>query len=320
MDRLAAYNKLNKSFHKKYVFNFGSEGGFYSEFNNMVFGMIYCLKYQYQFVLYSGNSQFKTNKGWDDFFVPFCPSVDTLFHKRFNKRITARKLKPKHYPEWYAFKLFNKDTYLTYQLFHQFFNKDFEQEQFDFPELDLKGSLRDVARGIVEMIYRFNEATQAGINDIIAKLKLPAKYVSVNIRRGDKDTEFNYVSASGYLQKLGELSNIKDVFVLTDDYRVIEDLQKEYSAFTFYTLVKPDERGYVHHDFIKQDEDRKKNDMIKLFASMEIMRRSELVVGTFTVNPGTFLGMTMPEDKFISVQKKSWYQFQDDDIQNKLSF
>jgi len=228
------------------------------------------------------------------------------------------KIKPKHYMQWYLFKLFNRNTYLTFDLFNLHFNKDFEKETFDFPELGLKGNLRDVSRGIVKMIYRFNANTKAEIEKMIASANLPAKYVSVNIRRGDKDTEWNFIPASRFMDEITKRTNLKEVFVLTDDYRVIEDLQKDYPDFYFFTLVNKEERGYVHADFIKLSADKKREDMIKLFSSIEIMRASELSIGAYTTNPGIFLGMTMPEDKFISLQRTSWYQFDRDDVENDM--
>lgn len=306
MNKLAAYNKLNRSFHKKYIFNFGSEGGFYSEFNNMVFGIIYCLKPQYRFILYSGNSQFKINKGWEDFFEPFVDSVDSSFHKRFNRRLKAKELKLRNYPQWYFYKFFNKDTYLTYELFHSFFNNEFYRKHFDIPELGFKGSLRDVSREIVKLIYRFNAATQTEIDENIARLNLPEKYASVQVRKGDKDTEYEFISTDNYIEKLTELTDLKDVFILTDDYTVIEYLRGQYPDIRFYTLVNLEERGYVHTDFMKADRSKKRNDLIKLFTSIEIMRAAELTIGAYTTNPGIFLSMIMPEDKFVSVQGFMW--------------
>ncbi|HWZ35768.1 MAG TPA: hypothetical protein VNW51_06380 [Mucilaginibacter sp.] len=315
MDRLSAYNKLNNSFQKEYIFTFGSEGGFYSEFNNMIFGMIYCLKYRYRFILHTGNSKFNIDKGWNDFFEPFCDEItQSWFHKKFNKRETAPKVKTKYYPLWYAYRLFNKHTALTYELFHKFYNSDFECEQFDFPELGLTGNLREVSREMVKMIYRFNDETQTQIKNVISSALLPLKYTSLNIRRGDKDTEFNFVPASAYVDKAREHLDLKNIFILTDDYSVIENLEKDYPDLHFYTLVKKLERGYVHADFMKESKQKRMEDLIKLFASLEIMAASQLAVGTYTTNPGLFLGMYMPQDKFISVQKTSWYQFEKDDV------
>jgi hypothetical protein len=300
------YNDLNRSFQKRYVFNFGSEGGFYSEFNNMVFGMVYCLKHKYRFVLYSGNSQFKISKGWEDFFEPFVDTVNSNFHKKFNRRLTAKTIKLRHYPQWYSFKLFNKNTYLTYELFNLFYNDEFYNEQFDFQELGLKGNLREVSRELVKMVYKFNGVTETEIQIIISKLKLPPKYASVHIRKGDKDTEYAFMPTATYMKKLTEVSDLKDVFILTDDYTVIEFLQTEYPNIHFYTLVNQEERGYMHTDFMKLSSSKKKSGLIKLFASIEIMSAAEVTVGTYTANPGIFLGMTMPEGNFVSIQGSFW--------------
>ncbi|MBC7399964.1 MAG: hypothetical protein H7289_08460 [Mucilaginibacter sp.] len=315
MDKLAVYHKLNNSFNKTYIFTFGSEGGFYSEFNNMIFGMIYCLKYQYQFVLYTGNSKFNINKGWTDFFEPFCEEItSSWFHKKFNKREIPPKIKLKNLLAWSAYRLFNGNTALTYELFPKFYNGDFENEQFDFQELGLKGNLRDVSREFVKMVYRFNSETKTNIQQIVSSQSLPTGYMSLNIRRGDKDTEFDFVPISAYVDKASELPDLKDIFILTDDYAVIENMQKDYPYLNFYTLVKREERGYVHADFMNDSLQKRQTDLVKLFASIELMASSALAVGTYTTNPSLFLGMYMPEDKFISVQKKSWYQFEKDDV------
>jgi hypothetical protein len=302
MDKLTAYNNLNRTFSKKYIFNFGSEGGFYSEFNNMVFGIVYCLKHKYRFVLYSNNSKFKISKGWEDFFEPFVETVNSSFHKRFNKRLTAKKIKLRHYPRWYFFKFFNKDTYLTHELFHSFFNNDFYKEQFDFPELGIKGNLREVSNEIIKMIYNFNNVTETEIQKKITGLDLPEKYAALHVRKGDKDTEYDFMPTIAYIEKLKEVSSLKDVFIFTDDYTVIEYLQTECPDLHFYTLVNPDDRGYIHTDFMKLKRAKKKNDLIKMFASIEVLRNADITIGAFTTNPGMFLGITMPKDNFVSVQ------------------
>ena len=306
MNKLKAYNDLNKSFRKKYVFTFGPEGGFYSEFNNMVSAIIYCLKHQYQFILYTGNSQFTISKGWEDFFEPFVTTTNSSFHKRFNKRITGIKVRLKYYPQWYLFKILNRQTYLTYELFHKFTALEFYQDQFDFPELGIKGNFKEASREITKMIYRFNTSTETEIQKSISNLKLPAKYAAMHIRKGDKDTEFELVPNEIYMNELQNLSDLNHIYIFTDDYTVIEFLQKEYPHIHFYTLVNPNERGYVHSDFKKMDRSKKMTDLIKLFASIRIMSAAQITIGTYTTNPGIFLSMVMPEGKFVSVQGTFW--------------
>ena len=49
-----------------------------------------------------------------------------------------------------------------------------------------------------------------------------------------------------------------------------------------------------------------RKDMIKLFASMEILRKSNYFVGTYSANPGMFLGMCMEKDKTFGVDLDKW--------------
>ena len=65
---LVDYQKLNDSFKPTLVFHLGVEAGFFSEFNNMVLAMLYCLHHAIRFVLYSDNANFKVGKGWDNHF------------------------------------------------------------------------------------------------------------------------------------------------------------------------------------------------------------------------------------------------------------
>ena len=60
MIELEQYNRINSSFKKKLIFHLGAEGGFYSEFNNMISAILYCLKYKYKFILYSKDANFAT--------------------------------------------------------------------------------------------------------------------------------------------------------------------------------------------------------------------------------------------------------------------
>lgn len=314
MDQLKKYQALNNSFKKSLVFNFGSEQGFYSEFNNMVFAILYCLKYKYRFILYSNNSKFKINKGWEDFFEPFCDSTSLWFHKKFNRKTEPPRIKKKYYYLWCLYRTWNKNTSFTYELWNKFYNAEFENEYFEIPELEISGNLRAASGIIVNMIYRFKPDIKLEIEKLTSSLNLPTKYVSLNIRRGDKNIEYKFMPLSVYTERLANLSTIKNVFVLTDDFETINLLENSNLGLQFYTLVESTEKGYVHSDFIKKSKQEKKAGLIKLFTSIEIICKSEVAIGTYTANPGIFIGMRLPDDKFISIQNSSWYQFQTEEI------
>ena len=50
------YQALNRTFRKELIFHLGSDAGFYSEFNNMILAIIYCLQYKIFYVFFGCES------------------------------------------------------------------------------------------------------------------------------------------------------------------------------------------------------------------------------------------------------------------------
>lgn len=317
---LEKYKKLNCSFKKKYVFHLGADAGFYSEVSNMIFAILYCLKNEYQFILYSKDGNFGYKKGWRDYFIPFCKETSFFLHHFYNNRYhKPKKRKIIHYPIWIIYKLFNHNTFWTYQLWDKYFCKEFDSETFNIPEMGIYGDLREAAAVIVKMIYRYNDETNVQINSYIEQTKLPPNYIAMQIRRGDKIIECLPCPINLYFDAATNYSGNKDLFILTDDYQIINEVEKKYPEWAVKTLTTPDEKGYNHKAFSIISKEKKKEKLIKLFSSIEIIRGSRLFFGTYTTNVGLFLGMIMPFENIISVQKKSWFRFTDDDIKEQLT-
>lgn len=308
MNNLNKYQKLNNSFKDKLIFHLGSDAGFYSEFNNMVLAIAYCLQNRIKFVLYSEDANFKYKNGWTDYFTPFCNEIRGQFHHKFNTRYND--------PFFFTYNLdrirvlfyrfAHKHTLLTSDVFYKFRTTEFQRSLFSIPELHINGDLRDLTNYIISMLYRFNEDTDLEIQRNIKKINLPDNYIGLHIRGGDKFIEHQLVGHHIYIKKAESLSSSRNAYVLTDDYTIIERLQTDYPSWKFYTLTKPSEKGYFHRDFEKKDANDKKEELIRLFSSMEILRKSTLFIGTLSSNPGMFLGMCMNRDKVYGVDLKDW--------------
>lgn len=123
-DLLSQYTKLNNSFKKKLVFRLGMEAGFFSEYNNMILAMLYCLEHKIKFTLYSKDANFGYNEGWNDYFLPFCEDVYHPVLKKYNHRYPGAyfsksdRLKIKLYP-WciYAIRVFKLLIFRLFNLF-----------------------------------------------------------------------------------------------------------------------------------------------------------------------------------------------------------
>ena len=77
------YRRINKSFKRVLIFKIGLNSGFFSEYNNMILAMLYCLENRIQFKLSSNGANFNTQFGWNGYFDSFCDSVvDNRLHYR----------------------------------------------------------------------------------------------------------------------------------------------------------------------------------------------------------------------------------------------
>lgn len=304
-DLLKNYIKLNNSFEDKTTFHFGAQAGFFSEFNNMVLAILFCLNNEIKFSLYSRKGNFALSKGWNDFFTPFCNETSFFLHKKYNRRGYQIKDKTALAPTF--LKLLVGDKYLTQDIWDSFRSEDFSRTKFNIPELKLKdSSLLDAAKTIISIIWQYEPVSLKLVQGYKSTVKLPEKFISIHIRAGDKTLEANTFSPHQYMEKANNLKLCKKAFVLTDDYTVIEELQLSYRDWEIITLCSPSERGYVHSEFTKLNKYQKYLQHLKLFASLDICAESDKFIGTYSSNPGMFMGMRLGEVKCACVDYDSW--------------
>ena len=292
----------------------GTGVGFYSEFNNMVLCLISCLQEGLGFSIYSRDAFFFDGKGWEKYFEPFCNEKKSRIHHFINRRVsffthTTTK-------SWIddkllillssLYKLFTGNL-LTQDVFFSTRTVWFQNSIFDLKEFGLKGSLLEVSRALIEKIYVFNAYYSDIISKQIASLNLPDKYIGIHIRGGDKITEKELFDISDYMEIAENISSVRNAFILTDDYGIIETLKMDYPGWHFYTLTFKDETGYVNSDFESKSVERREKEMLKVFASVEIIRKSSHYIGTYSSNIGMFLGMVMPTERITALDSKDWY-------------
>ncbi len=319
------YIHINGSFKRKVVFRVGLDAGFFSEYNNMILAMAWCLRNEYEFQLFSKNSNFGYDKGWTDYFIPFCTEVYTKFHLKYNHRPYPYGA-PKYFPYFIRqlkkYNLWDKKFDYTppfYRLqkkigFGKLLTQDiFEivrqqnpNEKVDIAELGFSNNFRNLCRLLTDLTWRFNQETQLVIDEMIKELDLPSNYVGFHIRGGDKFVEYPLVHISSYIKKAEMYTEIRNAFVLTDDYRLISELRTAFPEWRFYTLCQPQEKGYYHAEFMKVDMTDRKKSHIRLFSSMVVLEKSSHFIGTFSSNPGMFLGMRMLPENCHGVDFDEW--------------
>lgn len=298
------YIRLNNSF--KHALTYSYENlGFYSNFNNMILTMAFCLKNRLRFRVFCKDNDLFAPRGWETLFLPMEFETKNPFFAHFNFR--KKMLLGSGLNEWIHMAINSLYPLLTGNNLVNAAYPDnrtfwFLKEHFEIPELGFSGSLRELCHELVKITYVFNEDIRIKIDSYKSSINLPERYISMQIRRGDKDTERELLPTQLYIDRASQLSSIRNAFILTDDYTVIEELNSVYPEWNFYTLTKPTERGY-HYNAVVGDGNE---EWIKLFAAMEIMAHSELFVGTVSANPGMFLGMVIPPNKTSYLDFSEW--------------
>ena len=294
------YNKINESYNEVCIY-LGIGTGFFSEFNNLILAILYCLVNKIKFRLYLVNAKgFPNNKGFEEFFMPFCKELiydtDTEFNNIFNfPKNEVEVLLP-------IMKYKYGISYFTTDIFYNMRYNDFRNSHFIIKELGIDGDIYNAFGIIAKNIFRFNNETKKEIYKLINNLNLPKKYIGFHIRAGDKITEAELIKPEKYIESLKKHSDIKDIFISTDDYFVVEKLKNQYgSKYNIYTLTNKKELGYNQGDFEMSNKNEKYNHLIEFFASIEILLNSELCFGSYTSNPSIFLGAVLGKEKFIEV-------------------
>jgi len=301
-----AYQSLNHNFKKKFVFRLGADSGFFSEYNNMVLGVLYCLQHKIKFELSSGFANFKYQYGWNDFFVPFCKEDNRWLHAYYNYRPHMQKGRRQAYTAK-ALKTLYRIDFLTQDLWNGFHERIFEKEIFDIPSLGIKGNLLTATQIVInQLLWKYNDEVAVKINDLHQQIQLPSAYIGMHIRAGDKVLEGVVLDHHTYIQTAEKKSSLRTAFILTDDYTVIENIGKDYPEWTIHSYCSKEERGFSNVAFIGSSAENKRNKLITLFASMDLLYQSELFIGTFNSNPGMFLGMRMGQEKCIGVDRNEW--------------
>jgi hypothetical protein len=266
--------------------------------------MLYCLRHQIQFILFSKDANFGYRNGWTDYFLPFCDENTDDFHSKYNFR-RAGIFKTCR-PQVLLYHLFHRNTFLTFEILNRARDRRWEKVHFDIPELGINGNLRDACRVLINMTWRYNSFTQEQVQNLITSLHLPEHYIGFHVRMGDKITETNLFDVEEYIKKMPPDYPVKNAFVLTDNYLVIEQFQRLLNDWNIYTLCGKEERGYFHQEFQKQQSAFIRKSHETLFASMDILSESDLFIGTFNSNPGIFMGMKMDKQKVFGVDKQQW--------------
>lgn len=313
------YRKVNESFDRGLVFRTGIDAGFFAEFKYLVHAVGYCLTNQLKLRLYSRGANYSYNRGWTDYFEPFCPEVYEAYHSRYNvhslpplRNLTSGsncgtaamarwKLKTFAYNK--ICRILNLATYGPPA---QLSTSDIPpalspHERVEIPTIGFEGTYLEAFRMLAGMLWRFNAQTTQEIARLTASLDLPSGggYAATQIRGGDKVTEVELYSPKLFAEAILRHTSLRHVLLLTDDYNILERVRHDYPQIHWHSLCTPAERGYFNNTFTHREANAKREQMLRFLAQINAMMQADFFAGSISVGPSLFLlEMAGPERGF----------------------
>ena len=276
--------------------------------------MLHCLAHHIRFQLYSDDANFGTGTGWTEYFLPFCEEVHEPFHQRYNfhrlpswRRVLKLCRRQKSVgPIAWKVKSVQKTVmghliaFLTYKEW-VLLGQDvpsFTQQHYRIPELGIDGSYTDAYSLLARMIWNLQPDILHQEAIYRNRLKIPKDMSGIHLRGGDKSRETKLISAQRIMQVLNPKKGVC-VFILTDDYRMFQKLQADYPQLRLVTLCQPKETGYHHREFCKLTPQKRKEAIIRLLISVNLLLDRRSFVGSITTGPSVFVMKLRADDPLV---------------------
>ena len=271
----------------------------------MILAIHYCLVNGIQFVMESEGANFSSGKGWTEFFLPFCRELKGRWLRKFNYRVKPVYKTRRERIGFNLFKILHPSFIYMFELFNTVRKVD-KDNLYVIESMGMRGSLLENCSAIHRMIWRYTSGVAEEICAVTNSLSLPKTYVGLHIRLGDKLEEAPLLPPEKYVLFAERFSDVKCFFILTDDFRAIEELREQFPGYSFFTLCQADEVGYSLPKFLKKPYVEQRQSYLRLWASMDILERAELFVGTYSANPGMNMGFRVCPDRIKCLDYKEW--------------
>ncbi|MCT0208956.1 hypothetical protein KQ305_14715 [Synechococcus sp. CS-1332] len=138
---------------------------------------------------------------------------------------------------------------------------------------------------------------------------LASPYAAIHVRRGDKvkgymlggnlRIEGEDVPLTDYLTILRHRApQLKNLFVMTDDHQVLDDLRALDPGLTVSSLCQPLEQGYEQTDFDAMEGLAKTIAVRRLLAEVDIACRSRIFIGCYKSNVSRYIALAHDHPRY----------------------
>jgi hypothetical protein len=301
--------KISEKNKKVLVYNISTDAGFYSEIANMFVAISFCLENNIAFKMQSHGKMNFYDKGWCDYFKPFCDEIKSPLLSFFNMRPYMRHGIKKIGAFPYLLKKYYSIDYLTQDIFDQMRSEYRFKKKITIRDLNIDGSLLDFFSELIKEIYVFNDSVQKEIDKILTNLSLPEDYFAVHVRTAKQTEGVPLYEDELYMKHV--IGNCKNVYIHSDSYDIIALIKSKYPYLNIFSLTPTDFKGWSHEfwstDFIKLSPNIRKGIFINLLANVEIFRRANCFIGSNDNNPGMFTMMCRAGKNCIDIMGREFY-------------
>jgi hypothetical protein len=163
---------------------------------------------------------------------------------------------------------------------------------------------------LARMIWQPQSEVKQQIADAKIRLSLPNVYSGVQIRGGDKAQEARLITGKRLIEAL--LPQDGDcIFALADNYLQLDIVRSEFPHLHILSLCQPHESGYYHQAFNHLTPQEKKESIIRLLTSVDILLRSRAFIGTITSGPSIFIMKVRADESSVTAIDCPHYMFPD---------
>lgn len=250
--------------------------------NRMTLLIQYCLENNIYFIFYENISI----GNWNDYFETFWDRQEDLKIRNNALEIKIITRDPAHSSEYIKQNILKEiNTILNQAIVRDggqkteiYFLQHARHKKKEITSPNLTPENTNISQEeIFKKIYRLKKETINKIDGFRQKLNLPQHYACFHFRQGDNITLLGSETKKieDYLNKLRTLSSTKDIFVCTDNFKVIEALNK--TDLSIHYLTTPNQIG--HDQKIFNNDQFKDDKVIQMLSEIEIASQSDFFIG-----------------------------------------
>jgi len=274
------YRCLNESFKTSFAFRFGRGAGFCAEMLGLIKSMMHCLHGRVRLCMSQGGRPVGINiaGGFTDYFEALFPEIDAGLFNALNVQavrgsgrfpIVRRGVSALLHATTGAERFMMDDPGAL-------------PARLVVPELGIDSDYWDACAILARMAWAYRPQVGNEVAGIISGWAIPKSYVSVHVRRGDKNRESPYANSDGYVSAIKQARpEGGDVVIASDDGKALSELAGLLPArYRVIPCSANDARGHRQEEFNRLPAAERFSRLKRFLAELEILRGGELFIGS----------------------------------------